>query len=354
MHSLSCIRPLLLGVGILALMGCQKAVIEADMPEPENVQAVAENSPVIARRADPWVIREQVEGKPEYFFTASVPAFDRIILRKSNSLKGLADAEEITIWQKHASGPMSLNIWAPELHRIDGVWYVYFAAGKAEEPFYIRMYVLKNSSDDPTHGTWEELGRVEGARDTFSLDATQFALNGQQYLAWAQQDDAKSYNTAILLAKLISPTEVGEPQAVLTEPLLEWERIGFKVNEGPAVLVKNGKIFLTYSASATDHNYAMGLLWADANRDIMDAANWHKSPQPVFTTQPRLQRFGPGHNSFTVDEQGRDVMVYHARPYKELQGSPLTDGNRHAYMRLLDWDENGMPVFHNTQPDRLK
>ncbi len=91
----------------------------------------------------------------------------------------------------------------------------------------------------------------------------------------------------------------------IAEPLLDWERLGYKVNEGAAVLKRNSKIFITYSASATDHRYSMGLLWADENADLMKAESWHKLPKPVFTTQENLFRFGPGHNSFTVSEDGK-------------------------------------------------
>lgn len=75
------------------------------------------NEPWIAQRADPYICRH-TDGM--YYFTASVPAYDRIILRRADSLAGLADAEEITVWKKHESGIMSYHIWAPELHYLEG------------------------------------------------------------------------------------------------------------------------------------------------------------------------------------------------------------------------------------------
>ena len=44
----------------------------------------------------------------------------------------------------------------------------------------------------------------------------------------------------------------------------------FWVNEGAAVLKRNGRIFITYSGSATDSNYAMGLLTADETATLLD------------------------------------------------------------------------------------
>ena len=71
------------------------------------------NEPFIEQRADPYILRH-TDGK--YWFTASVPAYDRIVLRCAGSLLGLKDAKEKEIWHKHESGEMSRHIWAPELH----------------------------------------------------------------------------------------------------------------------------------------------------------------------------------------------------------------------------------------------
>ena len=88
------------------------------------------NKPFILQRADPYVYRH-VDGS--YYFTASVPEYDRIILRRADSLMGLKSAEEVTVWKCHESGPMSMHIWAPELHFLEGKWYLYFAAGERED-----------------------------------------------------------------------------------------------------------------------------------------------------------------------------------------------------------------------------
>ena len=86
-----------------------------------NYKKTPENVPFISNRADPYVTRRD-DGT--YYFTASVPEYDRIILRKSDSLMGLREAPEKTVWKKHESGEMSAHIWAPELHRIGDAWYL--------------------------------------------------------------------------------------------------------------------------------------------------------------------------------------------------------------------------------------
>lgn len=75
------------------------------------------NEPWILQRADPYVYRH-TDGT--YYFTASVPEYDRIVLRSASHLADLADAEEHEVWHKHESGPQSIHIWAPELHYLFG------------------------------------------------------------------------------------------------------------------------------------------------------------------------------------------------------------------------------------------
>jgi GH43 family beta-xylosidase len=308
------------------------------------------NNPIVLQRADPWIHRDEASGC--YTFIGTAPEFDRIELRQACRLNDLKLAEPVVVWRKPESGPMSANIWAPELHRIDGVWYIHFAAGDVEKRFSIRMYALSNPSEDPASGEWKEEGQIVTHLDSFALDATTFAHRGKRYLVWAQMDTERSYNSALWMAEMDSPVSIKPPVVLLSEPTLDWETQGYKVNEGAAVIVRNGRVFMTYSASATDHRYAMGLLWADEDADLMDPRSWHKNPEPVFATNEALGRYGPGHNSFTVAEDGQtDLMIYHARDYLELQGTPLTDPNRHARARVLYWDESGFPDFRQTMGD---
>ena len=137
-----------------------------------------------------------------------------------------------------------------------------------------------------------------------------------------------------------------------SQPEFAWEIKGHRVNEGPAVLIRNGKIFVSFSASATDANYCIGLLWADENADLTNPASWNKLPEPVFYTNEKLKRFGPGHNSFTVSKDGKtDIMIYHARDYKEINGEPLYDPNRNTRARIVRWTADGMPDFGQDRED---
>lgn len=308
-------------------------------------------NPIVRQRADPHLTRH-TDGY--YYFTATVPEYDRLELRRARIMAELALAEPKTIWRRHTAGPMGSHIWAPELHRIAGKWYIYFAAGGAEKDavWQIRIYVLENSAANPLDGTWLERGQLKTNWESFALDATTFEHRGTRFLAWAQQDPKIKGNTNLYLAKMDSPVSIVGPQVMLSKPDLPWEQIRYAVNEGPAVLIRHGRIFMTYSAAGTGPEYCLGLLTADENADLLNPRSWRKSPTPVFTTSEATGVFGPGHNSFTQTPDGKvDLLVFHARSYREIQGDPLHDPNRHTRVQPLAWHADGTPDFGAPRAD---
>ncbi|MCB2355053.1 family 43 glycosylhydrolase [Clostridium estertheticum] len=304
-------------------------------------------NPIVRQAADPFVYKHS-DGY--YYFTSSVPEYDRIEIRRAKTLEELGSISPIVVWRKHVDGEMSAYIWAPEIHFIDDKWYIYFAAAKANDPkkamFDHRIYVLENSSPNPLEGDWFEKGQLKTNYESFALDATTFQHKGVRYLVWPQNDPNIKGNSNLYIAKLSNPWTISGKQVLISKPEYPWECIGFSVNEGPAVLKKNGKIFISYSASATDYNYCMGLLTADDTNDLLNPLSWSKSSVPVFTTSYENNQYGPGHNSFTVSEDNQtDVMIYHARNYKEIDGNSLDDPNRHARAQKLTWNDDGTPDF---------
>lgn len=314
-------------------------------------QALKFNEPWILQRADPYIYRHT---NGIYYFTASVPAYDKIVLRESKTLSGLASAEEIEIWHKHDKGAMGNHIWAPELHYLDHKWYIYFAAGDAEDKWNIRPYVLMCEEDNPISGKWTELGKMNCAQEdefsfrAFSLDATVFENKGKKYFVWAEKVGVGKQISNLYIAEMETPNKLKTVQVMLTTPDYDWERVGFWVNEGPAVIKRNGKIFLTYSASETGAPYCMGMLTADENAELLDPKSWVKERYPVLASKEAIEIYGPGHNSFTVDEEGNDILVYHARKEKVIEGDPLYNPNRHTMLMKISWNQ-GIPQFSFAQ-----
>jgi len=224
--------------------------------------------------------------------------------------------------------------------------------------FRIRTYAVVCDGPDPMKGKWRVLGKFQSPFDGFNLDSTSFVHRGVRYFCWAEREPGIETNSNLYLAPMKTALTLAAKPVRLAVPTLDWEVRGFKVAEAPAVLARNGRLFMTYSASATDARYCLGMLTCRDDADIMNPANWVKSPEPVFVSSRATNVYGPGHNSFVVDEQGRDVLVYHGRDYEAIKGDPLFDPNRHTRVQRIYYREDGTPDFgipvgNGPVPDRF-
>ena len=318
------------------------------------------SNPFIKERADPYIVDG---GDGYYYFTSSYPAYgsvdkgyDRIILRRSNTVRGLASAEEKTIWKAHTSGILAKHIWAPEMHYIGGSWYMFFAAGASSDIWAIRPYVLK-CDGDPYIGNWIECGQMQASAGdsssftSFSLDMTYFENNGRHYVIWAEIKG----DSSLFMAEIdpSQPWKLISKPILLTKPEYNWELVNNRVNEGAAVLKTKDKVYIFFSASGTGSEYCVGRLEADINSNLMDTYSWKKLSSPVLSTADVNGCAGPGHNSFVRDELGNLLIVYHARPDSHSSGNcgtynkdPLYDPCRHTRIKRVAFDGNGAPVIN--------
>lgn len=267
-----------------------------------------------------------------------------MILRRSDTLAGLRTAPETILWERHARGPMSCHVWAPELHWLDGAWYLYFAAGDIDDVWNIRPYALRCEGGDPLTGTWREEGLPRRADDfsfnDFSLDLTTFEHGGRRYGVWAGKVNLGKKISNLYIAEMDSPLSFKTPQVLLSAPSYDWERHDFRVNEGPFFLPGKDHVYISFSASATGACYCIGLLCAPAGADLLDPNAWRKLRQPALRTGERVGLYGPGHNSFFRDDAGNTLMAYHARRYDEITGDPLYDPNRRCYLMKVTWQDD--------------
>lgn len=330
-------------------------------------------NPFIEERADPYI----VEGENGYYyFTASYPAYgsvdkgyDRIVLRCSQSIEGLARAEEKTIWKAHSSGIMAKHIWAPEMHKIDGKWYIFFAAGASADIWAIRPYVLRCEGDNPYLDPWTECGQMQASAGddssftSFSLDMTYFECGGKHYVIWAEIKG----DSSLFMAEIdpSEPWKLTSAPILLTKPEYDWELVNHRVNEGPAVLKTENKVYVYFSASGTGAEYCVGRMEADIGSDLMNIKNWKKLDKPVLSTADLVGESGPGHNCFVKDTNGDTLFVYHARPASHASkgcgtyaSDPLYDPCRHTRIRTVSFDKNGEPVINTASkpyvPEALK
>src|SRR5207247_2225744 len=178
--------------------------------------------------ADPWVVRRD----SSYYFVQSQ---DRTIWVYRSDRLTEPTKNGVPVWTAPHNGSNRSNVWAPELHYIDGRWYTYSAAATPQHLYIARMC-------DP----W-----------TISSDRV----------------------------RISSPTE-------------SWERgTELDLNEGPEFLERGADVFIIYSTRESWlKDYRLGQLkLTSLDADPMDPGNWTKSG-PVFTGTATV--YGVGHASF--------------------------------------------------------
>jgi len=302
-------------------------------------------NPLLPSGADPWSIYK--DGY--YYYTQTMQ--NELVIWKTKNLADLHTAEKKTIFVPPADTAYSKELWAPEIHFIDGKWYMYFAADDGENQNH-RMYVMENSCNDPFQGNWDFKGQVGDATNKWAIDGSVFSYQNQLYMIWAGWEGDVNQKQEIYIAKMKNPWTIDGERYKISTPQFDWEKHGdlndpnnpphVDVNEGPQVLVNNGKVFLIYSASGcwTDF-YALGMLTLTAE-DLLSPSSWVKSTQPVFKQSPENGVFAPGHNSFFKSPDGKeDWILYHANSGPG-QGC---GGQRSPRAQKFTWNADGSPNF---------
>ena len=288
--------------------------------------------------ADPWVYQQD----STYFFTTTLA--NRIELWKTKSVTKLREVASTVAYFPSTAGTHTQNIWAPELHQLDGKWYLYYTAGSGPDSTQ-RTWVLENTAADPTHGAWVDKGKIYSpAYDRWAIDGTVLDHGGSRYFLWSGRPDLSVQNQNIYIAKMSNPWTLEGAVVLLSKPELPWEVQGGPVNEGPQVLRNpQGQVLIVYSASGcwTD-DYALGLLRLRTGGDPLQAADWTKSPQPVFVKKPQNSAYGPGHNAFFKSRNGsEDWIIYHANT---KSGDGCSE-KRNIRMQRFGWKSDGTPDF---------
>lgn len=297
-------------------------------------------NPLLSSGPDPWVAQMDTF----YYYTNTFGS--KLAIYKTSKMSALANAPLTTIWTPPTTGPYAKDIWAPELHYLQGKWYMYFAADSAGINSTHRIYVLENASADPTTGTWIFKGKVSDPSDKWAIDASVFNYNSKLYMIWSGWQGDVDGEQDIYIAQLSDPWTVTGNRVLISSPTYSWEKNGAPpvVNEGPEVIKNSsGKVFLTYSASGcwTD-DYALGLLILKDNGDPLNPADWTKSPSPVFVKNPANGAYGPGHNGFFKSRSGsEDWIIYHAN----ISPGQGCGNSRKPRMQKFTWNADGTPNF---------
>ena len=330
------LSPAVVWLAVPALVGCSGG--GGTVEPPPTPQCTFANP--VGAGADPWVVRES----GQYYMVQSRD--NGIYVSRAARLTEVAGGGT-RVWVAPDTGWNRTNVWAPELHRVDGRWYIYYAAGRSGPPFiHQRAGVLESAGDDPM-GPYTDRGMLytgddpAGSPARWAIDLTIGRINGQLYAAWSGwETDAATDRTPqhLYMAPMSNPYTISGARTRISSPVEPWERgTELDLQEAPEFLQRNGSTFIIYATRESWlPDYRLGQLRL-TGANPLQPAGWTKSG-PVF--QPGEGVIGVGHASFTQSPDGtEDWMVYHAKT------SAAPGWDRVIRMQKFTWNADGSPSF---------
>jgi GH43 family beta-xylosidase len=308
----------------------------------EQPRGVETFSNPVAPGADPWVVFH--EGF--YYWCASENDTAVAVFRSERLTER---GEKVIVWRAPLRGPYSQQVWAPELHRLDGRWYIYVAASNGKNETH-RMIVLESVGEDPTSEfrfksqlyTGDQI--TTGAENRWAIDGTILELGSQRYMLWSGWEDQQDEQW-LYIARMSNPWTISSNRVrICGNDDYLWERVDETLatrglNEAPQVLRRNDRVFIVYSASASwQTTYKLGMLELASRADPMKASSWSKFSDPVF--EANGETWGVGHCGFTHSPDGtEDWIVFHAKLERRA------NWKRAVYVQPFQWNQSGVPVF---------
>jgi GH43 family beta-xylosidase len=316
-----------------AMLGQTMAIIVSSETVAGTMGPNTYKNPIASNGADPWVIL----WKGIYYYCYSFG--ESLAVNKAAQLQDIdTTTEKRIVWESPSGQPYSRELWAPELHDLDGKWYIYVAADDGDNQNH-RMYVLEGTSQDP-QGKYVLKGQITDPTNKWAIDGTVLVMDsGAKYFIWSGWEGDVNVRQDLYIAPMSDPWTISGKRVLISKPELPWELNGTPlINEGPEVLKHNGKVFIIYSASGSwTDDYCLGQLSLAGNNPLESTA-WVKKPTAVFARTETV--FGPGHASFVPSPDGQeDWIVYHAAKYKGARW------NRNVRIQRFSWDAEGNPVF---------
>lgn len=285
--------------------------------------------------SDPWVI---LHGGQYYYCESRHKR--HIYVRRSRALSGIGQDSGTCVWSAPLRGRNSDNIWAPELHLVDGKWFIYYAADDGNNANH-RMWALECEGSDPC-GTYRCVGMIDTG--SWAIDGTLMTLeDGRKYFLWSGWPGRRNGQQNLYIAPMRDPVTIAGPRVLLASPDQPWERNTMPICEGPQVLQRNGDLFVVYSASASwTADYCLGLLHTNS-WDVLNPSAWTKHG-PVFKKTDHV--WGVGHCSFVKSLcQTQDWIVYHSK------SSPRPGWqDRDVHAKPFWWSSDGFPDFGEPLP----
>jgi GH43 family beta-xylosidase len=318
-------------LGLMMMLGL--GVFSAPQTANANLSSSFNNPIKINRGADPYVFKAD-DG---YYYMVNTEGPKGIMLRRSTSIVDIAYGQSKTVY--NFPSPQK-DIWAPEIQQFDGVWYIYYTMTTTDTTGR-RMYVLKCTDANPMTGTWSYVGQITDASNNFAIDGSVFKSNNQFYFLWSGWNGTDTQQRTYI-ASMSNPYTINSARTLIASPSEAWEQHDVPISEGPVALVKNGKVYVTYSGSQANLNaYSLGLLTASESSNLLDAASWTKTG-PVFSQANGI--YATGHNSFFKSPDGtEDWFAFNA-----VDVSGQYNDDRDVRIQKITWNGD-VPNFGTPQ-----
>jgi GH43 family beta-xylosidase len=288
------------------------------------------SNPILpAPSADPWLV--QHEG---FYYYCESRLQESIYIRKARCLTELRQDPGTQVWSAPAFGANSKSVWAPELHFLNGRWYIYYAADDGLNENH-RMWVLESVGTDPL-GPYRCRGQIETAE--WAIDGTVLQLDGALYFIWSGWPGAVNGQQNLYIAPMKNPWTLAGRRSLLARPEMTWEKMEMAICEGPQVLQKHGRTFIVYSASGSwSEHYCLGLLEFTEGTPLA-AENWKKRGC-IFSRNALVH--GVGHCSFVQSpDQTEDWIIYHTKTKRKHGWNDRT-----VHAQRFTWTEEGLPYL---------
>lgn len=273
-----------------------------------------------------------------------------IYISKNKKLTDIKRNEK-RVWTPPNKGWNQANIWAPELHYIQGKWYIYYAAAsKAGSPFIHQRSGVLQSTTQNAQGKYVDKDMLYTGDDIqnhsnnkWAIDLTVTKIRHQLYAiwsGWSKNRDTDKTPQNLYIAEMENPWTMSSNRVRISAPTAPWEKgPELDLQEGPEVLKHNDKVFIIYSTQDSWLvTYKLGQLkLAGPKANPMDPSSWIKSG-PVFKGTDKV--FGVGHVSFTTSPDGTEHwIVYHTK----VDSTP--GWNRSIDLKKFSWYLDGSPDF---------
>lgn len=296
------------------------------------------NNP-IAHSDDPAIV--QFGGF--YYFTGTDGCDGGFLcIWKSPTITGLGSAQKFDIYQIPACPASNCsNVWAPELHLVNGTFYVYYTATDNSGDNH-RIFVLQDTSSDPV-GQYVEgatglaHGQLFESHNSWAIDPTVFQTSsGGLYTAFSAI--GSNSHQDIFIAAMSDALHTSGASVQISTSDRPWEVVGFPVQEGPIGFQHGGRTYITYSASfCGTTSYAVGLL-TNTDGNLLNPGSWTKTG-PIFKYHSGVVGTASFVNVQTVTGS-EDWFLYHSSPTGQCGPERVIRAQR------LYWDaRDGSPLL---------